>query len=166
MNDEEMLGALLRDMKNHSSGNFLATVIAVNEETIDVKAGDGTEYPDVHLKAAVNAKGGMILKPVSGSTVLVNSIEGSNRLYVAMFSEVEEVIFNQGENGMVMIKELTGKLNELVKAFNEHVHSGVIISVSGGSGAPAVGAPGNSAKPTSSASEFKQKDYENIKIKH
>lgn len=166
MNDEERLGLLFQGLGGASLGSFLATVTAVNEETIDVKAGDGTEYLDVHLKAAINAKGGIIIKPATGSTVLVGNIEGSSRLYVAMFSEMEEVIFNQGENGMVQIKQLTAKINELVKAFNSHVHSGVITGVSGGSGAPAVGTPGNSAKPTSQASEFKQTDYEDTKIKH
>lgn len=46
--------------------------------------------------------------------------------------------------------ELKSDFNTLVSTFNSHVHSGVIVSVSGGSGAPAVGVPGNSAAPTSS----------------
>lgn len=166
MNEEEQLSMLFKGLGNTHSDSFLATVTEIGGETIDVRAGDGTEYPDVQLKAAINAKGGMILKPSSGSTVLVSSIEGSSRLYVAMFSELDEVIFNRGENGMVKIDVLTDKLNELVKAFNAHVHSGVITAVSGGSGAPAVGVSGNSAKPTSQAGDFNQADYEDTKIKH
>lgn len=166
MNEEEQLLAALEQLGRNPSGVFPAKVKKVSDEVIDVISFDGTEYLDVHLKATVNGNGGMIIKPTVGSMVLVERIDNSNRLFVAMFSEIEEIVFNQGENGMVIIDKLTDKLNELVKAFNSHVHSGVITAVSGGSGAPAVGTPGNSAKPTTEASEFKQADYEDIKIKH
>lgn len=166
MDEETQLATLLRGGTRTDTGSFLATVTTVNEETIDIKTGDGTEYFDVQLKAAINAKGGIIIQPVTGSTVLVNSIEGSNRLYVAMFSEINEVIFNKGENGMVRIEKLTEKLNELVKTFRNHVHSGVITQVSGGSGTPAVGTPGNTGTPTSNIENFIQSDYEDTNIKH
>lgn len=156
----------LKLLGNNPSGVFPATVDVVSGEVANVTALDGTKYLDVQLKSSINGKGGMIITPVVGSTVLVERIEGSNRLFIAMFSEIEEIVFNQGENGMVIIDKLTKKLNELVKAFNSHIHSGVITAVSGGSGTPAVGTPGNSAKPTTEASEFKQSDYEDKKIKH
>lgn len=166
MNEEEQLLAALKQLGHNPSGVFPAKVKEVSDEVIDVIAFDGTEYLDVQLKATINGNGGMIIKPTVGSIVLVERIDNSNRLFVTMFSEIEEIVFNQGENGMVIIDKLTKKLNELVKAFNSHVHSGVITAVSGGSGAPAVGTPGNSAKPTTEASEFKQADYEDTKIKH
>lgn len=166
MDEEERLRQALKSLGDTPSGIFPATVDAVSGEVANVTALDGTQYFDVQLKAAINDKGGMIVTPVIGSTVLVERIDGSNRLFVAMFSEIEEIVFNQGENGLVKIDMLTDKLNELVKAFNSHVHSGVITGVSGGSGNPAVGTPGNSEKPTQKASEFKKEDYEDIKIKH
>jgi len=166
MNDEEQLFTALQQLGHNSSGVFPAKVKGVSDEVIDVIAFDGTEYLDVQLKATINGTGGMIIKPTVNSMVLVERIDNSNRLFVTMFSEIEEIVFNQGENGMVIIDKLTKKLNELVKAFNSHVHSGVITAVSGGSGAPAIGTPGNSAKPTTEASEFKQADYEDTKIKH
>jgi hypothetical protein len=166
MDEEERLRQALKSLGNTPSGVFPATVDAVSGEVADVTALDETQYFDVQLKAAINGKGGMIIIPAVGSTVLVERINGSNRLFIAMFSEIEEVVFNQGENGLVKIDMLTDKLNELVKAFNSHVHSGIITAVSGGSGAPAVGTPGNSGKPTQEASEFKQEDYEDTKIKH
>lgn len=166
MDEEERLRQALKSLGDTPSGIFPATVDAVSGEVANVTALDGTQYFDVQLKAAINDKGGMIITPVIGSTVLVERIDGSNRLFVAMFSEIEEIVFNQGENGLVKIDMLTDKLNELVKAFNSHVHSGIITAVSGGSGAPAVGTPGNSGKPTQEASEFKQEDYEDTKIKH
>lgn len=166
MDEEERLRQALMSLGDTPSGIFPATVDAVSGELVEVTAADGTKYLDVQLKAAINGKGGMVIIPVVGSTVLVERIDGSNRLFIAMFSEIEEVVFNQGENGLVKIDMLTDKLNELVKAFNSHVHSGVITDVTGGSGAPAVGVPGFSEKPTQEASEFKKEDYEDIKIKH
>ena len=166
MDEEERLRQALKSLGDTPSGVFPATVDAVSGEVVDVTTLDGTQYFDVQLKAAINNKGGMIITPVIGSTVLVERIDGSNRLFIAMFSEIDEVVFNQGENGLVKIDVLTDKLNELVKAFNSHVHSGVITNVTGGSGAPAVGVTGVSEKPTQEASEFKQEDYEDIKIKH
>lgn len=166
MDEEERLRQALKSLGNIPDGVFSATVDTVSGEVADVTAADGTKYLDVHLKAAIDGKGGMVVIPAVGSTVLVERIDGSNRLFIAMFSEIEEVVFNQGENGMVKIDMLTDKLNELVKAFNSHIHSGVITAVSGGSGAPAVGTPGNTAKPTKEAGEFKQGDYEDTKIKH
>jgi phage baseplate assembly protein V len=42
------------------------------------------------------------------------------------------------------------ELDKLKNAFNGHTHSGVIVSVSGGGGSPAVGTPGSSGGPSSS----------------
>ena len=49
--------------------------------------------------------------------------------------------------------ELKADFNALVGEYNAHVHDGVIVAVSGGSGAPAVGTPGDSAPPTSSGDQ-------------
>ena len=78
-----------------------------------------------------------------------------------------DITINGGENnGLVKITELTNKLNELVNAFNNHTHSGVITAVSGGSGAPAIGTPGNTGTPVSTAKTFTKDDYEDTKVTH
>ena len=53
---------------------------------------------------------------------------------------------------MVRYSELETAFNQLKDDFDNHVHDGVIISVSGGSGAPAVGVTGNSGSPTATTS--------------
>lgn len=79
----------------------------------------------------------------------------------------DEIAFNGGTlGGLIKISELTAKLNALIDTFNGHDHSGVITAVSGGSGAAAVGTPGNSAPPNQTADTFSQADYENTRIKH
>lgn len=57
-----------------------------------------------------------------------------------------------GTDFMVRFSEMETAFNELKGDFNNHVHDGVVVSVSGGSGAPAVGTPGDSAPPTSTSS--------------
>lgn len=75
-----------------------------------------------------------------------------------------EITFNEGENGgMVLIKELTEKLNELrgsvntlISRFNSHTHSGV--SSGTANSGPKTGSN------VASASEFIRTDYENSEI--
>lgn len=79
----------------------------------------------------------------------------------------DKIVFNRGDNlGFVKVMELTDKINALVDSFNNHTHSGVITAVSGGSGNPAVGTPGNTQIPISPAHKLNKKDYENDKITH
>jgi len=89
---------------------------------------------------------------------------------VISYSEVEEISLKIGEQtaeidkngfvinggnlgGLVKINELTSKLNDLVRAFNTHVHP-----------VTAVGTPtGTIAIP---AQSFRSSDYENKEVKH
>ena len=47
-----------------------------------------------------------------------------------------------------------------------HTHDGVITAVSGGSGSPATGTPGNTGKPITTPNDFDKSDYEDDKITH
>lgn len=89
--------------------------------------------------------------------------------------DADEIVFNGGHNkGLVKIKELTDKINGLIKAFNNHTHviAEIVTSVTAsseiagpvkGSGtATKVEAP----KTTSQITEFKIDDYENPNVKH
>lgn len=161
--------------------------------TCDVKVG-GIVYEGVLLYATENKDlKGVVLIPKKGSTVLISRVATSSRMYVEMFSEIDkvllsvgdkleftidaqgvrltadEIVLNGGDNhGLVKIEELAKRLKSLEQKFNSHVHSGVVTAVSGGSGAPAVGTPGNTGAPTSTSSEFQggYSGYENDKIKH
>jgi hypothetical protein len=135
---------------------------------------DGAQLINVQLQGVTNGENGACIVPALGSEVVVGFLDRDNAV-VVLCSEVERVtldvndtiVINGGTNGgLVKIQELTDKVNDLVQAFNNHVHNGVIVAVSGGSGAPAVGTPGNSLKPTASASTFNKTDYENENVKH
>ena len=62
------------------------------------------------------------------------------------------------------VNELNDKLNDLVSAFNAHTHDGVIVSVSGGSGSPAVGVPGSSGTPDNQTADPSTADITPAKI--
>ncbi|MDE5544537.1 MAG: hypothetical protein K2I83_03920 [Bacteroidales bacterium] len=72
-----------------------------------------------------------------------------------------EIVFNGGNNqGLVKIKELTDKINTLVKAFNGHTHT-----ISGT--ADSVGKfTGSTQTSETQAEELQQSAYEDTKIKH
>jgi len=81
----------------------------------------------------------------------------------------KQIKFNGGENdGLVIIKNLTDKINELVDAFNNHTHllaSGAV-AVAGSPAAQSNPAPINIPAITSKATKLNKSDYENTKIKH
>lgn len=81
--------------------------------------------------------------------------------------DADQITLNGGSlGGLVKIEELTAKVNELIDTFNSHTHPGVITAVSGGSGAPAVGTPGSTQAPATTAARFNKGDYENTKVTH
>ena len=142
-----------------------------NKDYIDVKDLSGTIYPDVRKRAAIgtgnDAKKGIVITPVPGSSVIVSRIGDSDELFVVMFSEVESIVIDGGENGGLtiaptLVQELN-KNNELLQA---------IITVLSG---PQIPEPGNgspSALQTAlkgAISGKKLGDFSNIenkKIKH
>lgn len=158
-------------------GLFTAEVTKVSGDTCSVRYGD-LVFEDVRLRVIAEDSNNsrMLLTPKVGSCVLVADLSGGDKrdFAVVMLSEVQkveltadEVKLNGGSNGgLVKIEELTKQLNGLIDKFNNHTHSGVIIAVGGGSGAPAVGTQGNSGTPTSTAAQFDQSKYEDTTIKH
>jgi hypothetical protein len=146
---------------------------------------DDLELKDVRLRATINnSEQQILIIPKKDSYVCVADLSEGNLtdLVVVGCSEVEETllkienqtlkinkdgfVFNGGDKGLVKIDELHNRLLNLESKFNNHVHSGVIIAVAGGSGAPATGTAGNSGTPTSTSSEFQgdYTGYENDKI--
>lgn len=170
---------------NTSTILFLATVKEVKDAACTIMLED-LELTDVRLRSVLNSEDNKILiTPKKDSTVLVADLShGEMReLVIVQYSEVEkievcigestievsdgDITINGGKNdGLVKVAELTNKLNELVNAFNNHTHSGVITAVSGGSGDPAVGTPGNTGTPVNTAKTFTKDDYEDTKVTH
>lgn len=182
-------------LRNAARAAMYGTVTTVNEKarTCDVQIG-GIVYEGV-LLYAVEKKNlrGRVLIPRTGSTVILARIDASDRLYVAMLSEVEKVIFTLGDKvtmtcdgerieatapeivlnggnlgGMVNIEPLTSKLNDLIDAFNAHTHSipKGQVAVTGTAAAQSNAAPVDVPAPKSKHDKVKREDYEDTHVKH
>lgn len=109
-----------------------ATVKAVDGSFCSVITFDGDEIiEDVELQSVTSANG-MLLIPVIDSIVLVSWLS-KNKPYVSMFSELDTVSLRGTDfGGLVKVKELTDRLNNIEEAFNNfvtktyntHVHTG------------------------------------------
>lgn len=127
-------------------GTYLAKVTKVDSSeavcTVE-RVFDGMVIEDVKLNATITKDEGIVISPKQNSFVLITSIDGLN-WFVSQYSAIDKItvdaeskiIFNGGDNnGLVKIKELTDRLNELVDAFNQHTHTGEFEGTIGGSAA-------------------------------
>jgi hypothetical protein len=155
---------------------FTARVKSISGNTCTVIL-DEMEITDVRLRAVVNNNTDKILvTPSIGSYVLVVDLSGGEyrNLAVIGYSEIDgieiitgntkievnngSIVFNGGGlDGLVKINELTQKLNDLVQAFNTHIHTTTATI--------GTGPVGSISAPTQTAQNFSKSDYENNKIK-
>lgn len=107
------------------------TVTRVDKENLMMDAvgvSDDLEYYGIQL-----GMGAFNICPKVGSGCLVGIVEGQETdAFLISAEEIEEVqikadtsiTFNNGElGGMVKVGNLTDKINELIKAFNNHTHT-------------------------------------------
>lgn len=182
-------------LRNAAKAAMYGTVVSVDEKAraCDVQVG-GIVYEGV-LLYAVRKDGlhGRVLVPRIGSTVVVARIDASDRLYAAMFSEIEKVIFtlndrvtmtcdgerieatapqivlNGGEmGGLLNIGPFTDKLNDLIEAFNTHTHSipSGQVAVTGSASAQSNPAPVEVPAPATKHDRVKREDYEDTHVTH
>jgi hypothetical protein len=146
-----------------------ATVKSVDTDNLTcvVELADETEIPDVRLKAAIDGvKDGMVQIPKVDSTVLVGTIGNKVSVrFVLLFSEVEETLFNNGENGGLinietLITELN-KTNELVNALKESLTGFTPVPNDGGNALKLYATTQTAGKATGDFSSM-----EDEKVKH
>ncbi|MBP1637449.1 MAG: hypothetical protein H6Q18_238 [Bacteroidetes bacterium] len=125
MTPEEKIIKQIQMLGNGNQKTFLGVVENnyPDRDYIDVKDLSGTLYTEVRKRAAIgdgdDAKKGCVITPVNKSSVIISRIGSSDELFVEMFSEVESVVFDGGENeGLVKVKELTSKINVLENDIN------------------------------------------------
>lgn len=176
MTNEEKILLGIKALGFQDTGSFIAIVDKnyPDSDYVDVKNLSGTLYPGVRKRASIkddkSDKQGFIITPVEGSYAIVSRIDQSDELYISMFSDIESMVIDGGENlGLVKIQDLTSKLNELVKTvndliakFNTHTHQ---VTTTGS----ATTQTGTTVKPgteVTKAKEFNKSDYENEKFKH
>lgn len=116
------------------------TVISVNKQdmTCDVDIHNKPTRFDVRLRAVVNREeSGFFLIPKLKSKVIIANLEGLRTAsYVAMFSEVEEIILVSDKNGGIIINsKLTTeieKLNTNFKTLLNAVKTAPVVAQDGG----------------------------------
>lgn len=103
----------------------------------------------------------MLITPAVGSAVTVGSLSGDlAQLVVIQVDRVQSITINGGKlGGLVNIGALTDKLNELVDAFNNHIHP---VKTSGN----AVEQEGTASEVLIKANSLSRDDYEDKKINH
>ncbi|MBP5709735.1 MAG: hypothetical protein J6W84_02025 [Bacteroidales bacterium] len=157
---------------------FVAKVTKVDGATCTVlRLFDDMELNKVRLNCHSTENEGVVIVPKTGSMVLITSIDG-RCWFVSQCSKVEKItidataspdgiVINGGSNyGLIKIKELTDKLNELVKRFNQHTHTGQFKGTIG-SNTPVSGNVTYTAIPVQIPDPFFVKsDYEDTNIKH
>ena len=126
----------IRALGNQEAGSFIAVVENnyPDKDYVDVKDLAGTEYLEVRKRAAIKSgTDGIIITPVTGSTVIVSRIGKSEELFISMFAEIdkmslslndvginaEEIHLNNGTNGgLVLSQQLTLELNKVIARCN------------------------------------------------
>ena len=163
----------IRALGNQEANSFIAVVENnyPDKDYVDVRDLAGTQYPEVRKRAAIESgTDGIIITPVTGSTVIVTRIGKSDELFISMFSMVDCMVIDGGEyGGLIKIQEQINKLNALVKTvndliqkFNMHTHQ----VATTGSASAQTGTASATTMTAQTAEEFKREDYENEKVKH
>lgn len=94
MAKEEKIATILRKIcKVDSDNSFIAKVIEnyPNEEYVDVKALDDTQYNKVRKKSGIDGTKGILFTPLANSFVIVTRIEDSNDLFISKYGELHSL---------------------------------------------------------------------------
>ena len=116
---KERLRQALQKLNARSFHTVVATVKSVDRQELscDVEPLDGgADMFDVRLRAALDTeRGGLVLLPTVGSTVLVSAINDNwNFPYVAMVSEVDLItVKTQQESLKTLLNDFLGAVQQL-----------------------------------------------------
>ena len=169
-------------LRNAAKAAMYGTVKSVDENarTCDVQIG-GIVYEGVLLYSVEKENlRGRVLIPKRESAVIVARIDASDRLYVALFSEIDKVVFTLGdqvtmtcdgeriEASAPKIVLNGGELGDLIEAFNTHTHtipSGAV-AVTGSASAQNNPKPVEVPAPASKRDKVRRGDYEDTNVTH
>nr|DAE63448.1 MAG TPA: hypothetical protein [Caudoviricetes sp.] len=185
MNAEQAFEELIETLARRAAGGGMGCRVDVGTvKDVDMQEGTCTverdgkpELHEVRLHAVIDEKVKDYFRviPAIGSYVMVLQMGMAEGLVVAT-SKIEKVeiktgnvmldmsaagiVMNGGElGGMIDIAKLTGKVNELVDAFNGHTHE---VSTTGSAAAQT----GTAAVIASKAKKLDRGDYEDERVKH
>jgi hypothetical protein len=145
----------------------LGNVVSVDEgeKTAKVKLVNGEDIDDVRLQQ-VASDTGIFIKPSVNSAVLV-AFTDKTTAYLAMYSQIDEIIFQNGANGgLIKIVEQTAKINELNSKYNDLVQRLLTWVPVPGDGGAALKTILTTPTPIQQNPTFNKDDFENVKFKH
>lgn len=154
--------ALREICKTEGNYIFTAEVDSVSGQSCDVMVGS-MKISEVRLCSVDDGESGnLMIVPKVGSKVLVMDMSGGDMrdLVIVKVSQTESIVINGGKlGGLIKIEELTKKINDLVKTFNNHTHT---VKTTGSSSAQS----GVSDVPMSKMQSLSKGDYEDERVKH
>lgn len=145
----------------------IAKVVSVSEseKTCSVEIINGEDLDDVRLQQ-VSSSTGLLIKPAVNSIVIINWTDKTTA-YVAMFSQIDEVLFQDGTNGgLIKISDLVSRLNDLEGLFTtlqNDFNTWVVVPTDGGL---ALKTLITSSFGIASIPNSQDSDFENVKFKH
>lgn len=178
-------GQLIKQIAGTSDeGVHVCKVLTVEGATCNVEPLNGlAELHGVRLNCVTSSTAGIIITPKINSEVIVHQISKVDS-YVAQFSEIEkidvqigtfkfslngsEMVFNDGNLGLVKIDKLIEKVNRLEDKLKTHQH-GYIPYPAGVSGPPVPTTPATALVPPNTTLVFtntERSELEDTKIKH
>jgi hypothetical protein len=158
---QEFIFHTLKDEEYYSR---IGVVKSVNDEekTAEIELINGDILDDVRLQQ-VASNSGIFYKPSVNSVVLI-SFTDKTTAYISLFSQLDEIIFQGGENGgLIKIQEQTDKINELVGYVNDLynlLQTWTVVPQDGGL------ALQTAALLLTSPPDLDKSDFENEKFKH
>lgn len=161
MDPYKKLANLMRNANPQGITLMQGIVKAVSGSTCTVDIA-GQQIDGVKLRStSLDDDGQLLITPAVGSAVVFGSLTGDlGNLVVLQVDRADQIVINGGKlGGLINIKELTDKLNDLVKAFNEHTH---VVNTTGSASSQS----GNANAVVNKANLFVRGDYEDGKIKH
>ena len=140
MNKEDKILKQLKALGKGNEETFPAIVENnyPDKDVVDVRDLSGTLYTDVRKRSAVGSPDkGILITPGQNSSVLVSRIGRSDELFIEMFSEVESVVFDNGENGGLTItpelKKQLDKVTARIDAIYNAIRNSAVAPNDGGS---------------------------------
>ena len=154
-------------LKEEELYSRIGTVVSVDEasKTVKVSLVNGEDIDDVRLQQ-VPGDLGILLKPAVDSLVIV-AFTDNTTAYVSMFSELEELVFQNGVNGgLIKIDDLVTKLNDLNTKYNDLVTRLLTWVPVPGDGGTALKTILTLPTPIGTNPPFDKVAFENEKFKH
>lgn len=164
-------GKIAQKIKEIASGSpqglLCGKVLSIDGQECEVAIGDLT-LTEVKICAVADGEEmNMQVVPQVGSQVLIADMSGGDfrDLVIVKCSKTDKIIINGGDfGGLIKIKELTDKINNLVDWCKNHTHNNATFSgtISGNPASGTLTVPA----PLQAPEQLNKDDYEDAKILH